>query len=77
VVLHGPDRADSARTLAAAIPGATTELDPSLTRTLEVVVGASYDGTRPVTVTGEQPAEEAPAASAPAVVSAASDPCAV
>jgi hypothetical protein len=77
VVLHGPDRADSARTLAAAIPGATTELDPSLTRTLEVVVGASYDGTRPVTVTGEEPAEQAPAASAPAVVSAASDPCAV
>jgi LCP family protein required for cell wall assembly len=81
VVLHGPDRADSARTLAAALPGATTELDPSLTRTLEVVVGASYDGAQPVTVTGEepaeQPAEESPAASAPAVVSAATDPCAV
>jgi hypothetical protein len=77
VVLHGPDRADSARTLAAAIPGATTELDPTLTRTLEVVVGASYDGARPVTVTGEAPAPEEPAASAPPVVTAAADPCAV
>jgi LCP family protein required for cell wall assembly len=77
VVLHGPDRADSARTLAAAIPGATTELDPTLTRTLEVVVGASYEGAQPVTVTGAAPAEQEPAASAPPVVTAAADPCAV
>jgi len=77
VVLHGPDKADSARTVAAAIPGATTELDPNLTRTVEVVVGASYDGAQAVTVAGAAPAEPEPAASTPAVVSAASDPCAV
>lgn len=52
-VLHGPDRADSARTLAAAIPGARPELDPSLTRTLEVVVGSSYAGAEQVSLDGE------------------------
>ncbi|MBC7374322.1 MAG: LCP family protein, partial [Frankiales bacterium] len=35
-VFHGPDKADSARTLAASIPGAVSELDPSLTGTLQV-----------------------------------------
>jgi LCP family protein required for cell wall assembly len=75
VVLHGPDKADSARTVAAAIPGAKTQLDPSLDRTLEVVVGASYDGTRPVTVGGEPAAPAAPPSGAP-VVTAAQDPCA-
>ena len=37
-VLHGPDKADSARTLAAAIPGSVVRLDPALTATLEVVL---------------------------------------
>ena len=80
VVLHGPDRADSARTVVAAIPGATAKLDPSLTQTLEVVVGSGYSGTKPVTVSGAPPsrsAAPAPAASAPPVQTAAQDPCAV
>jgi LCP family protein required for cell wall assembly len=74
VVLHGPDKADSARTLAAAIPGATTRLDPSLGRTLEVVVGASYSGTQQVSVTGVP--EPTDPASPPPVLTAAQDPCA-
>jgi LCP family protein required for cell wall assembly len=65
-VYHGPDRADSARTVAAAIPGSRTELDPALTGTLEVVVGSSYDGVEAVAVTPE----------AQAVKTAAEDPCA-
>jgi hypothetical protein len=74
VVFHGPDKADSARTLVAALPGATAKLDPSLTRTLEVVVGSRYAGAVPVTVSGAPP----PAAPAPApeIKTAAQDPCA-
>ncbi len=45
-VYHGPDRVDSAWALAAAIPGARTELDPALGRTLDVVVGSSYTGAK-------------------------------
>jgi LCP family protein required for cell wall assembly len=80
-VYHGPDRADSARTVAAAIPGSRTELDPALTGTVEVVVGSSYDGVKAVRVT---PTEQEPTATeggatpspAPAVKTAAEDPCA-
>jgi LCP family protein required for cell wall assembly len=78
-VYHGPDKADSARTLAAALPGSRTELDPALTRTLEVVVGSSYAGAEQVTVAGSAPAPAAAptASAAPAVKTAAEDPCAV
>ena len=72
-VLYGPDKADSARTLAAAIPGATSKLDPSLGRVLQVVLGTDYTGAKPVTVTGTPK----PAASeSPKVVTALDDPCA-
>jgi len=50
VVRYGPSRADSARTLAAAVPGATLEADASLGSTLELVVGSAYAGTRTVQV---------------------------
>lgn len=79
VVLHGPDKADSARTLSAAIPGSTTELDPALERTLHVVIGADYSGAKQVSVDGAPPTQAAPPqtpASAPPVVTAAQDPCA-
>jgi LCP family protein required for cell wall assembly len=78
VVFHGPDKADSARTLSAAIPGSTTQLDPSLERTLHVVVGADYTGTKQVSVGGGPPTQARPEtpASAPPVVTAAQDPCA-
>ncbi|HUR52373.1 MAG TPA: LCP family protein [Mycobacteriales bacterium] len=51
-VLYGPTKADSARTLAAAIPGAVLQEEPTLHSTLEVVVGSGFAGTRPVKVTG-------------------------
>ncbi len=72
-VFYGPNKADSARTLAAAIPGATAQLDPSLGRVLQVVIGKGFSGTQPVSVT--KPA--APAASpTPKVITALDDPCA-
>jgi LCP family protein required for cell wall assembly len=74
-VFHGPDKADSARTLAAALPGATIQLDPSLDRTLQLVVGASYAGAQPVTVTPPAPPAAEPSAE-PEVRTAAEDPCA-
>ncbi|MGI8536447.1 MAG: LCP family protein [Mycobacteriales bacterium] len=76
-VFHGPDKGDSARTVAASIPGATTQLDPSLTRTLEVVIGSGYSGARAVTV-GAASAAPSPAGSpGPQVQTAAADPCAI
>ena len=44
-------------------------------QTVEVVVGSSYSGAQPVTLTGEAPEPATPASEAP-VVTAASDPCA-
>lgn len=80
-VYHGPDRADSARTVAAAMPGSRTELDPALTGTVEVVVGSSYRGVKAVSVTPEAPEPTATidggtTTAAPAVRTAAEDPCA-
>jgi len=79
-VYHGPDKADSARTVAAAVPGSRTELDPALAGTLEVVVGSSYDGVKAVTVAAQsqQPTatDTGTPAAAPDVKTAAEDPCA-
>ena len=79
VVQHGPGKADSARTVAAVIPGATTELSSSLGDTLEVVVGSGYSGAKAVPGTSA-PAPAAPPAAAPSaapeVQTAADDPCA-
>ena len=76
VVRYGPSKTDSARTVVAAIPGATLEAAPELGNVLEVVVGSSYTGVKPVTVTPAKPSA-APAASAtPKVVTALDDPCA-
>jgi LCP family protein required for cell wall assembly len=74
-VLYGPDKADSARTLVAAIPGSTARLDPALGRVLQVEVGTSYTGVKPVQVS--RPPTAAPVASpSPSVVTALDDPCA-
>jgi LCP family protein required for cell wall assembly len=62
-VFYGPTKADSARTLAAAIPGAVVQEDDTLTRTLEVVVGSTYNGAQAVTVTGTP----SPTANAPTI----------
>jgi hypothetical protein len=77
LVLHGPERADSARTVAAALPGAQTRLDPSLQgKPVEVVVGSTYAGAKRVTVTGQPKPQQPGSASAPPVKTAAQDPCA-
>lgn len=63
VVLHGADRADSAATVAAAVPGAVARQDDSLGASgLVLVVGDSYRGVRAVEVA---PSGGAPAAPAP------------
>ncbi len=61
VVRYGPSRADSVRTVAAAIPGSAIQLDQSLGGVIEVVVGSSYAGVRPVTISAQQPPAKAPA----------------
>jgi len=50
IIRYGPERADSARTVAAAIPGATLKLDSSFGSGLQVQLGADYHGTQPVHV---------------------------
>ncbi len=73
VVRYAPSRAEAARTLAAAVPGATLELDASLGATLELVVGTSYAGVVPVTVAGAPSATPSPGAAAPPVTAASTD----
>lgn len=75
VIRYGPTKADAARTVAAAIPGSTVQAAPELGNVIEVVVGSSYTGATPVTVTGTP--EDRPAVSpTPKVVTALDDPCA-
>jgi hypothetical protein len=50
VVRYGPSRADSARTVAAAVPGATLKLDPGFGNGIELILGGNYHGTRTVHV---------------------------
>jgi LCP family protein required for cell wall assembly len=50
VVRYGPDRADSARTVAAAVPGARLQLVSTLGSSLQLVVGANYHGVQRVVV---------------------------
>lgn len=70
---YGPTKADSAATLAAAIPGAVLQPDPTLQQTLEVVVGTNYTGAQKVTIA----APKGPAAADPLTKTrtAADDPC--
>lgn len=74
-IFYGPTRADSAKTLAAAIPGAVVQEDPSLQRTLEVVVGSSYSGAKKVTVTGTTSSPSASSSPAPKLRTAEDDIC--
>jgi LCP family protein required for cell wall assembly len=59
-VYYGSGKADSARTLAAAVPGAVTKLKTSLTTTLELVLGSNFTTTQAVTVAGDTTAKSAP-----------------
>ena len=51
-VYYGTGKADSARTLAAAVPGAVTKPKASLGSTLELVLGDNFTTTQAVTVAG-------------------------
>jgi LCP family protein required for cell wall assembly len=76
VVLHGPGKADSARTVAAAVPGAVTKLDRSLGDVLHVVAGSSYSGALPVAAGQPPPVAPPPPATPAEAITAAEDPCA-
>jgi LCP family protein required for cell wall assembly len=76
VVRYGPTKADSARTVAAAIPGSTLEADPDLRNVIEVVVGSTYAGAQPVTISGIRPSLGPNASPSPALTTAQLDPCA-
>ena len=75
-IFYGPTRADSARTLQAAIPGAVLQADSSLGRTLDLVVGSTYTAAQQVTVT-RTPAtpSKAPAPTSAPVKTAQDNPC--
>jgi LCP family protein required for cell wall assembly len=50
VVAYGPSRADSAKTLAAAVPGSVMKEDASLGSRVELLVGSDYSGVTAVKV---------------------------
>jgi LCP family protein required for cell wall assembly len=76
-ISYGPAKADSARTLAAALPGSVLTPDASLGRTLQVIIGSSYTNAHPVTITGTPATPAAAASTAPKpAVSAADTTCA-
>jgi hypothetical protein len=54
VVRYGPARADSAKTVAAAVPGAKLKLDQSFGSGLQLILGDDYHGARHVRVAGGQ-----------------------
>src|SRR5690606_6486046 len=75
VIRYGPERRDSARTVAAAIPGAELLETASLGDRLEVVIGHRYSGVRKVTVEPSSPATPTPATSTPATKTATENIC--
>jgi hypothetical protein len=69
VVRHGPDRAEQARTVAAAVPGAVLQADPALAGQVELVLGPGYAGVVAVTMPpapAPEPASDALAEETPA-----------
>jgi LCP family protein required for cell wall assembly len=67
VVLYGPTRADSAKTVNAAVPGSIKREDSSLGNGIELLVGSSYSGVKHVKVTSST--------NTPTVRTGASNPC--
>jgi LCP family protein required for cell wall assembly len=55
VVRYGPLRADSARTVAAAVPGAKLQLDQSFGSGLQLIVGSNFHGVQRVVVATTAP----------------------
>jgi LCP family protein required for cell wall assembly len=67
VVLYGAGRAQSAKTLAAAVPGSVKRKDTSLGSGIELLVGSSFSGVKSVKVSS--------ATNRPTVTTGASNPC--
>ncbi|MBT2210645.1 LCP family protein [Actinomadura sp. NEAU-AAG7] len=65
-IQYGPGREDSAKTLAAAIPGARLKKVSSLGSRIQVLVGGDWDGVKKVKVTGASPTPT-PSSGTPAV----------
>jgi hypothetical protein len=53
VIRYGPTRSDSAKTLAASIPGSKLQLDNSFGNGLQVLVGSNYTGVQQVKVVAQ------------------------
>jgi hypothetical protein len=68
VVVYSASRADSAKTLAAAVPGSTMQEDNSLGNGIELVIGSNYSTAKSVKVSSSS-------SSRPTVRTGASNPC--
>jgi LCP family protein required for cell wall assembly len=68
VVVYGPSRAESARTVAAAVTGSLRREDSSLGSHIELLVGSSYEGVKPVKISSPSP-------NRPTVTTGASNSC--
>ena len=51
IVRYGSSRNESSLTVAAAVKGSTRELDPTLSGTIQLIIGSNFSGVVPVTVT--------------------------
>ncbi len=74
--LHGPDKADSVRTVAAAAGNVRTELDNALGGTITLVLGADFQSVVRVTVqsgTGSSPSTSATASATPSITPITAD----
>lgn len=67
VVLYGPTRADSAKTLAAAVPGSVERESNALGTRIELILGSTYSGVKPVKVSTST--------ATPTVRTGATNPC--
>lgn len=79
IVKYGPTRSDSARTLAAAVPGAVLEPDAGLGSQLTLIVGQNFESAKQVTIGTATPSTggstTATASPKPPTVTAANDAC--
>jgi LCP family protein required for cell wall assembly len=67
VVLYGPTRADSAKTVAAAVPGSVKREDASLGNGIELLLGSGYSGVKHVKISSNP--------ATPSVRTGATNPC--
>jgi LCP family protein required for cell wall assembly len=74
VVRHGPDRVESSQTLSAAVPASKRQLDASLDRVVELVIGRDFTETRAVRVSTPTPTA-AVGTAGPGPLTAEDDPC--